>query len=276
MSALDRVVGIFDDVHFAKSLDFIPDKYQSLFLQSNHTRFILPWTRQGGKSTITSLKAYALSKTDIGLGIIISPSERQSKELMLKIKEFYHKDIYSFEFDGRESKTEVLFKNGSRIVALPANVDTIRGYSAPKWIIFDEAAMIPDAVYKAVRPMLATVPDSKLFLISTPKGKRGFFYREWISTSDKWFKLKVTAHMIDRISSEFLKEERESLGEKWFKQEYECEFLNVNEQLFDMDIINSAFVGSISDLELPVKESKISTNNSFIFSERYKWLNNIR
>jgi hypothetical protein len=45
-------------------------------------------------------------------------------------------------------------------------------------ILIDEAARVDDAMYKALRPMLA-VGQGDLWLMSTPYGKRGFFYECW-------------------------------------------------------------------------------------------------
>ncbi len=40
----------------------------------------------------------------------------------------------------------------------------------------DEAARVSDELYRAVRPMLAT-SGGRIVLLSTPFGKRGFFFR---------------------------------------------------------------------------------------------------
>ncbi len=69
-------------------------------------------------------------------------------------------------------------ENGSRIVSLPGTEGTVRGFSGVALLIVDEASRVDDALYHAVRPMLA-VSHGKLVLLSTPWGKRGFFYREW-------------------------------------------------------------------------------------------------
>jgi 2-polyprenyl-6-methoxyphenol hydroxylase-like FAD-dependent oxidoreductase len=44
--------------------------------------------------------------------------------------------------------------NGSRVIALPGDERTVRGYSAAALIIVDEAARVEDALWTAVRPML--------------------------------------------------------------------------------------------------------------------------
>ena len=68
------------------------------------------------------------------------------------------------EEDNRLSFT---LSNGSRVVSLPGTSETVRGFSAPRLVIEDEAAFVEDGVYGAVRPMLA-VSSGRLILMSTP------------------------------------------------------------------------------------------------------------
>ena len=69
--------------------------------------------------------------------------------------------------------------NGSRIVALPGNERTVRGYAAADLIIIDEANRVEDDLISAVRPMMAT-SQGRLIALTTPAGKRGWFYESWI------------------------------------------------------------------------------------------------
>ncbi len=62
----------------------------------------------------------------------------------------------------------------SRIVGLPGNEETIRGFSAVSLLLVDEASRVPDDLYLALRPMLA-VSGGAMWLMSTPCGKQGFF-----------------------------------------------------------------------------------------------------
>jgi hypothetical protein len=121
-----------------------------------------------------------------------------------------------------ESALRLELANGSRIASLPADEATIRGFSGVGLLIIDEAARVNDALYCAVRPMLA-VSQGKLVALSTPFGKRGWFYGEW-SSSGNWQRVRVTAAECPRIRPDFLAEERQALGERWFRQEYECSF----------------------------------------------------
>jgi hypothetical protein len=116
-------------------------------------------------------------------------------------------------------------------------------------MLIDEAARVKDDLYKAVRPMLA-VGGGELWLMSTPSGKRGFFYEEWESGGPKWLRVAVTGTECSRIPAEFLEEERAALGERWFKQEYCCEFADADESLFDSDLIRAAFSDDVEPLIL--------------------------
>ena len=141
----------------------------------------------------------------------------------------------------------ILFPNGSRIVSLPGKEATNRCFSAVSLLIFDEAARVPDALYKALRPTLATSAGD-LWLMSTPYGKRGFFYEKWAYGNDRWYRLAVPATDCPRISREFLEEERDELGDLCFRQEYLCEFIESGSGLFDWDLVEDALDETLSVL----------------------------
>jgi hypothetical protein len=79
-----------------------------------------------------------------------------------------------------------------------------------------------------------------LMCLSTPYGKRGFFYEEWANGGDSWQRVRVPASECPRISPEFLAGERASLGDMWFRQEYCCEFVETEDQLFRHELIDGA------------------------------------
>jgi hypothetical protein len=75
--------------------------------------------------------------------------------------------------------------------------------------------------------------------LSTPCGKRGWFYDEW-SGNGTWQRVKVTAAGCPRISPAFLSEERRALGERWYRQEYECSFEDTVGALFFSEDVQAA------------------------------------
>jgi hypothetical protein len=139
----------------------------------------------------------------------------------------------------QESLTRMELSNGSRIISLPGSERTVRGYSA-SLVIVDEAARCSDELIGAVRPMLAAAPDGGRFIcLSTPAGKRGFFYEQWVH-GVSWEKIEVKATDCARIKPEFLAEELAQLGPMVFGSEYLCEFHDAVTSVFSSSLIEQA------------------------------------
>jgi hypothetical protein len=180
------------------------------------------------------------------LTIVVSPSARQTGEFLRKASGFVRKLGIRARGDG-DNEMSLLLPNGSRIVGLPGSESTVRGFSAVSLMLIDEAARVSDELYKAVRPMLA-IGDGALWLMSTPFGKRGFFYEEWANGGTRWKRVTVPATECPRISANFLADERAALGEWWFRQEYLCEFVEGNDSLFDYELVNTSIRHDVEPL----------------------------
>lgn len=235
-----------DPISFANKLGFNPDSWQKKVLSSSSKRLILNCSRQSGKSTIASILALhrAIFYPD-NLILLVSPSLRQSSELFRKVWEQTNR-FNSKPTLLEDNKLSCTFDNNSRIVSLPSSERTIRGFSGAALIIEDEASRVDDEQYKAIRPMLA-VSNGRLILMSTPFGKRGHFYREW-SEGVGWVRIQINANDCPRINKDFLEEERRSLGDWWFRQEYMCEFVESIDQIFSDHFIRN----SISEKIIPL------------------------
>lgn len=164
-----------DPVAFARDrLTFNPDAWQTRLLRSSSKRVILNCSRQSGKSTTTAVVACHTAIYKPGsLTLLVSKSLRQSSELFAKVSGFLSRIPEAKLTTNNKLSCELA--NGSRIISLPGDGDSIRGFSAVTLLIEDEAAFVEDALYMAVRPMLA-VSGGRLILMSTPHGKRGHFY----------------------------------------------------------------------------------------------------
>jgi hypothetical protein len=101
-------------------------------------------------------------------------------------------------------------------------------------------------LYYAVRPMLA-VSRGSLVALSTPFGKRGWFHEEW-SGSGHWQRIQINADQCPRITKEFLEEERRALGDRWYRQEYFCEFNDTIDAVFSYADIQAALTDSVKPL----------------------------
>jgi hypothetical protein len=235
---------------FARArLGFDPDPKQELFLQGQVRRGLLNCSRQWGKSTVAAVKAvHRVCSIPESLVVVVSPTARQSGEFLRKAAGLARKLEMRTRGDG-DNEISLLFPNGSRIVGLPGTESTIRGFSAVSLMLIDEASRVSDDLYNAVRPMLA-VGDGDLLLMSTPNGQRGFFYEEWENGGARWDRSSAPASECSRISAAFLAEEKATMGDRWFRQEYGCEFVGAEGSLFDLEMIRRAINYDVKPLEI--------------------------
>jgi hypothetical protein len=247
--ALDRVA-------FARRVGIDPDPWQEDLLRSGASRVLLNCSRQSGKSTISAVLALhrALFHPN-SLVLVLAPALRQSQELFGKVAGFYR--VLGRPVPAQaERRLSLELENGSRVVTLPGTERTVRGFSGAALLLVDEAARVDDALYYAVRPMLA-VSGGSLVMLSSPYGKRGVFFEEWANgTRGAWKRYEVPATKVPRISKEFLREECESLPERVYRQEYLCSFEETEDQVFSHEDIEAAISPEVTPLfgaKVPLK-----------------------
>jgi terminase large subunit-like protein len=243
-----------------------PDPWQEAVLTSDDPRIVMNCARQVGKSTVVAVKALHIGLYEPkSLILLLSRSLRQSGELARKVFDAYRSSGRQVPPEA-ETKQTLELSNGSRILALPGGDEgAIRGFSGVRALVLDEAARIPDALWIAVRPMIA-VSRGSIMLLSTPFGRRGFFYRVW-AQSQRWLKIQVTAEQCPRLTADFLEEERIELGERWYLQEYGCAFVEAVGQVFSDAAIDAAFHEDISPLfgdALPDDSALVDLDDLFV------------
>ncbi|HWE48635.1 MAG TPA: terminase family protein [Bryobacteraceae bacterium] len=227
-------------LEFVRSrLGFFPDARQAEILESTAAQGILNCSRQWGKSTVSAAKALHRAYHVPGcLVLVASPGERQSAEWMRKARVMTGGLGSRLRGDG-DNKISLVLPNGSRIVGLPGMDATVRGFSAVSMLVIDEAARVEESLYKALRPVLA-VSNGDVWLMSTPYGRRGFFYEVWEHGGPEWFRVHGQATECPRISKAFLEKERGAMGALSFRQEYMGEFVDSGSSLFERSLIEAA------------------------------------
>ncbi|MDP9356587.1 MAG: phage terminase large subunit [Chloroflexota bacterium] len=239
-----------DPARIVGAVGIEPDGWQAAVLRSSASQLLLNCSRQSGKSTVTAGVAVHTALYEPGaLVLIVSPSLRQSGELFKKCLALYRALDRPVPAEA-ETRLTLELANGSRIVSLPGRDETIRGYSGVRLLTIDEAAQVPDDVYAALRPMLA-VSGGRLIALSTPFGKRGWWYRAWTEGGDGWERYEVPATACPRISPAFLAEERRSLGDWWFDQEYLCGFRDTQDAVFSTEALDRAASDAVRTLYVP-------------------------
>ncbi|TAK32389.1 MAG: hypothetical protein EPO21_15330 [Chloroflexota bacterium] len=209
---------------------------------------ILNCSRQAGKSTVSSILClHEALYYPPALVLLASPSLRQSGELFRKVKESYAALGSEAVPVAQESALRLELVNGSRIVCLPGKEASIRGFSAVRLLVVDEASRVPDELYQAIRPMLA-VSGGRLVLLSTPFGRRGFFHHEWAEGGPDWQRVQIKADQCPRIPKDWLAKERATIGDWWYRQEYGCEFVDTTDQVFRYEDVMGALDPSVKPL----------------------------
>lgn len=200
--------------------------------------------RQCGKSTAISIKAgqFAIQNPKKTI-LVIAAVERQAQLLFEKLLG-YLMDGHAKEIKGgkdKPTKHKIKLKNGSVIHCLPTGLTGygIRGYTVDL-LIADEAAFIPDEVWTAVTPMLAVTKGTKI-LLSTPFGKRGYFYECF--NDPNYTSFHVSSEGCKRIPKEFLDHEKERMTKLQYAQEYLGEFLDELMQFFPTKLIKDICTG---------------------------------
>jgi len=272
----DELIRLASDVAYFgyRKCGFRCDAQQRNIFRRSNKRVILNCSRQTGKSTTAALIAVHTAVLQPASTIVITaPTKQQIREFIRKVRDF----ACVASASSRGDRFFVEFKNGSRIIGIAANEDNVRGFSAVTLLIIDEASRVKDEVYFALLPMLA-VSNGAMWLLSTPKGQRGFFHAEWAdatngtidgplpaaqrdrhcdppvvqelsapipfcasSSEDNWVKIRVTAHDCERIEKKFLQLQKIRLGERRFAQEYECTFVDTKHNIFHPEATRNAF-----------------------------------
>lgn len=219
--------------------------------------------RQVGKSTIIAIKAgeYAVKNRNKSI-LIIASVERQALLLFEKTLSHIYENHKEYIMKGKDKPTkhELRLKNGSIIRCLPTGMSGygIRGYTIDV-LYADEAHFIPEDVWAAVTPMLATTGGT-INLLSTPFGAQGYFYRCFHDPKFKAFHISTEevaesredpqkTHML-----EFLKDEKIRMSKLQYRQEYLGEFVGGIQRYFSDQAIEECCIIREGDI-IPHKKT---------------------
>jgi phage FluMu gp28-like protein len=230
--------------------------------------------RQEGFTFGTTLRHVRRRIAKKGTTIWISASERQSREAceyarlhLSALREVFELEELEFPNTDEKALQVTLKHNGSRMIFMPANPDTIRGFSGD--VVLDEFAFHRDPV-KIWRAAMAIISRGhSLEVISTPNGQAGKYWDLCNAagvdplgamTKRNWTKGIWSVHWVDIYASV---EEgnpvdiaalREAAGDEdtWL-QEYCCAFLADAQNYIPMELV-IACESSDARMDTPIEE----------------------
>jgi phage FluMu gp28-like protein len=202
--------------------------YQRRWVEDRSPLKIWLASRQVGKSFALAMEAVREALTRRCNNLILSSSERQSAEVMRKV--YMHLRYFDVRSAGvlkaeRETREEVELPNGSRILSLPSNPGTVRGFSGN--VFLDEFAFHTDTegIWRAMYPTVTR--GYGIRVSSTPNGRQNMFHRLW-SRDARFSRHRTDIH---DARGQGLRVDVEALRggiadpEAW-AQEFECAFLD--------------------------------------------------
>lgn len=211
------------------------DDWQEKVYNSDARQICMRTGRQVGKTTIVAAKAIKNALETPGhIVLIISRAHRQSSYLFNMVLDLVHEMKIKLPRNN-VTQTKLIFPNSSRVYSLPSgnSAEGIRGMTVHTLII-DEAAYVPDEVFVACEPMLATT-KGQLIILSTPCGPEGFFYKACHSEEfDNYYVPSTKCH---RIPEDWLNRKRKSMSSVEFRREYLGEFVELAEGMIEIDLI---------------------------------------
>jgi len=247
MLLLDDLTHALDPACFAEdSLGFELDQWQRDALRSGSRRLLLNCSRQSGKTTISAIRALHRAIFTVAKVVVVSPSERQSKEFYRLVRELADRLPVPPRMI-EDNATAATLANGSRLISLPSSEATIRGLAGVDELVFDEASRVQDVIYTATRPMVSASRGS-IVALSTPAGKRGWWYSAWADGGDRWDRVEVPATRSPRISTVELAEAQADLPPWEFEQEFMCVFGDTIDSVFRSEDIDKAFTSTVTPL----------------------------
>jgi phage FluMu gp28-like protein len=220
-------------------------EYQKRWIEDKSRFKIALKARQTGYSFGVALEVALDCVEKKATWVLLSRGERQSKELMEKVA-MHARAIgvaceeleTTFRIDDRDIKQlEVRFPNGSKVVGLPANPDTARGFSGN--VVLDEFAFHADSrkIWQALFPTITR--GYRIRVISTPQGKSNKFYQLWTDNSGQWSKHRVDIYEAKaqgmNVNIDELRAGCES-EDDWL-QEFCCEFIDEAGALLTYELI---------------------------------------
>ncbi|MEQ6898460.1 hypothetical protein [Microbacterium sp. KR10-403] len=202
-----------------------------------------------GKTDTLSYKGLHVGVYEPGRDVlIVSPTQRQSDEMLQRVRAHY-RALAGAPRLVRDNASELGLANGSRVVSLPGSEGGIRGFSAVRLLIVDEASRVPDDVWASVLPMVSA-RDGQIIAASTPWGDRGWWAAAFQDEGADWERTTVSVYESAQYSPERIARTRAAVSSFVWASDYEVRFADVESQAFGTEDVRRAFAPGVEPLEV--------------------------
>ena len=230
-------------------------EYQERMVSTfNDNRFVITkMPRQSGKSTavVGYILHYILFNQDKNVALLANKAEL-ARELLDRLKKAYENlPLWLQQGIVVWNKGSIELENGSKIIATSTTGSAARGQSF-SLVFLDEFAFVPhglaDDFFKSVYPTISSGTETKMIIVSTPKGMN-HFYRMWTEAEEgrsNFLPLTVNWWETPGRDERWKEEQIANTSEEDFEQEFACNFLGTSNTLINANTLrNLTFVRPI-------------------------------
>ena len=238
----------------------------------NHEGHLLLCTgRQCGKTFIMSRKiAKFMMDHPSSRIIVVSLTEDQAHLMIIMVLDYLQKNFKPYIARGRHkpTKSSIQLKNNSLVRARPVGNtgDAVRGFTGDILVI-DEASRMGEDIFTSSKPTLL-ITGGKIWMCSTPFGKKGYFYECYLNKHNRFKVIKVNSEEVVQnrkiseswseeqreASLQLLKEEKEEMSELQYGQEFLGLFLDDLQQFFPDKLIRRCMTAKRRERIIPDRD----------------------
>lgn len=201
--------------------------------------------RQCGITTLSSAWVTAqcvfASKDSPETVLCIANKLEQAQEIIIKIRDFLEQvprwmwgsDYFSTDPNSeknlksifvKDAKGEIKLFNGCRVIARASGPNAARGISAVSVLILDEAAFIEEgvAVFTTAAATMASNPNSKTVMVSTPNGRDELYYntyRQALAKENNFVAVQFRWYQDPRFNKRLVWKKKDEKSGEWMYDE---------------------------------------------------------
>ena len=147
----------------------------------------------------------------------------------------------------KATQEEIGLSNSSRIISLPNNPSTVRGFNAGRVYVDECAHFIKDReIFKAIQPSISR--GGKITLVSTPRGRANVFYEKWTDDDEYSHHRIPYTECPDAKYQKTVKKQRKTMYDMDFRQEYCAEFMADDMAMFPKSLIEPCVDTSLQNV----------------------------
>ena len=231
-----------------QKIELHPFQRETLRILRDNKKVVVNASRQVGKTTLATIYAlWLVTFFEYKKIVIVANKEKTAQEIFSRIKMAYEELpnwLKPAPEDGHYAKQGMKLSNGSEITISATSNDAVRGVSA-NCILLDEAAHIDEGIiqefWSAVYPIISSGKKTRVIITSTPNGTGNLFHKIFSEAKEGkngWAWQEIPWTEVPGRDEEWELDQRLTLGDDLFEQEFNCQFLESGKSLIPEDVFN--------------------------------------